>query len=155
MTPQSNIKPIVNDDEILAFVHSLTGERKHDIDVCAAHGIPRFVCDVLRRVFGKIRNKKYFLPDDLKASMIKEYRSGLPIKQIAKNHGLSVGSVYSVLSLNKVERNRQNEWSKIQSMRLVRMRDVQKLTWREIGEYFGKSPSACFQKYHNIKSKEI
>lgn len=155
MTSHSNIKPIVNDDEILAFIHSLTGERNNDLKVCADRGMPRFVCDVIRRVFGKVKNKKYFLPDELKASVIEEYRMGLPIKQIAKNHELSVGSVYSVLSLNKVERNRQNEWSKIQGMRLLHMRDVQKLTWREIGEYFGKSSSACFQKYHNIKSKEI
>ena len=147
----SDFEPIVGDAEILDFIHSLNGEYKHDREICAKLGMPKSVSDVIRRVFGKVKNKKYVHPQDFKDKICQEYRDGIAIKTIAESRGLSVGSIESILTRNGVEKNRQHPWTKIQKMRLVHMREVQKLTWKEIGTYFGKSLSACELQYKYIK----
>lgn len=147
----SDFEPIVGDEQILDFIHSLNGEYKHDREIMQQRNIPKSVGDVIRRVFGKVKHKKYIHPQELKDKICQEYRDGIAIKKIAESHGLSVGSIESILTLNGVEKNRNQPWSKIQKMRLVHMRDVQKLTWKELGEYFGKSLSACEQQYKYIK----
>lgn len=151
MKTETKIKPLVTDEEILEFVHSLNGERKHDQEICIARGMPRFVGDVMRRIFGKVKNPKKLHSKEFKEKVIAEYKEGRPVNQIAEDNGLTPAGIYSILHLNGIETERWHPWSKIKKMKLVHMRDEQKLTWREIGQYFEKTPTACHLQYQYIK----
>lgn len=150
----SVIKPLTDDGEILDFIHSLNGDYKHDRKILEERGIPRSVGDMIRRVFGKVSEPRKVLTQEYKDLIIESYQSGISVKEIAKRNNTTVGSVYSILKLGGIERNRSFSWSKIQRMRLVHMRENQHLTWEEIGKYFGKTLSACHMQYMYIKRQK-
>lgn len=154
MAKISTFKPIVGDKKILDFIHSLNGDYKHDREICAKLGMPRSVSDTIRRVFGKIKNKRIIHPKELKDNIIQQYKDGIPLKEISKSSNLSYGSIMSILSLAKVEKNRNPGWSKIQKMRLIDMRENKNMKWSEIAQYFGKSSSRCQSQYTYIKGTQ-
>lgn len=147
--------PFQSDQEILDFVHALTGDRKADTAVGKARGLNDFQISVLRQVFGKSgpANTK-FVSDEVREQIIEQYKDGVNVQEISKNFDVSVSRIYDFLAKAKCDRNRRDFWTPIKERGLMQMRDKKHMMWKDIARFFGKTINCVERKYKYMKMVE-
>lgn len=152
---ETKFRPLITDEEILDFVHSLTADRRADEAVCMARGFTKFQASVLRKIFGKVTNPCIRHSSEVKSKVIELYKDGMAIRDIAATANLQESSIYSILDGCNVERNRNDFWSPIKEKKLLHLHDVMRQTWPNIAMQMGRSVQIVHRKYVQLKILDI
>lgn|GEM_PF-5084578 len=147
---------IHNEKELLELYRSLTGIRRQDIQLCKKFNIHETTLDYFRTLCGKVAEQRPPIKESVKDKVIKLYNQGVPITEIKKRvYGdkMKQGSIYHILKSSGIEVNRAKTYIKIQLMRCIDMRENKKMTFREIGNYFGLTRFAANELYIRARKK--
>lgn len=146
--------PITSDEEILNFIHSLTGKKKEDTIIGEARGLTHFQISVIRQVFGKTEFTQKYHSEETIRGVIDDYQNGDLVNGIAKKYSISVSAVYGILEREGIDRSRKEPWTKFRCERLVKLKEVDRLKWADIAKYMGMTISAAHAHYKSIKIKQ-
>lgn len=150
------VQMIHNEEELLELYHSLTGDRMKDQELSKKYGIGVAAMDYFRIICGKVEFKQSTIKESVRSKVVRLYKEGKSLKDIRKEvYGDEnrQGSIYHILRTSGIELERHNSYSKIQYMRCIDMRERQKMTYPQIGQYFGIDKNSAFSLYQTAKRK--
>lgn len=153
--------------ELAKVIPLLKGDRKQAMETAKANGIvsPCFV-DALRQLVGytEPRHDRY-TPEQVQQIIdLFEANPNKSVYRIFMENKDSVcasdyQAMYRILKMNGYDVNRKrNFWTPIKDKRLIYMRDVQHLPWKDIVAYFGgestgRTKGNVTLRYYKLKGK--
>lgn len=145
----NNYKPITI-KTLVKVCKDLKGLNRQDaIKYGKEVGIGYNAIDSLRQLLGYSQAKKH-LPLEMRNAIADEYREGgIGLHSLAKKHGITYNSVYSIMRSRGIDTDNPRKWRKRDELNLLHLKK-KGLSFDEIGAAIGRNGRCVREKFRRM-----